>query len=196
MPFKVRCRVAAFLGKDAEKFPCGFKYKIGDEFIFDGEQFIGRVCPYFLKSALPVITAISIAGNKYCERHYLRYVFREPGVQDAEEAARVRAGLPPQTERGRGLGYACPDPRTIGYFAIEPVGLVESGITYQRQMSIVEKVNNEPGLTPEEILNRFSRQEREKAPLLHRTLVEIMMEELADANYIELKERRAYPKSS
>ena len=31
------------MGNEKE-YPCHFGYKIGDEFIYDGEQFIGRVC--------------------------------------------------------------------------------------------------------------------------------------------------------
>ncbi len=43
MPFKVRFRLTAFMGNEKE-YPCHFGYKIGDEFVYDGERFIGRVC--------------------------------------------------------------------------------------------------------------------------------------------------------
>ena len=43
MPFKVRFRLIAFMG-DEEKYPCCFGYKIGDEIIYDGEEFTGRIC--------------------------------------------------------------------------------------------------------------------------------------------------------
>lgn len=42
MAFVVRARLVAFMG-DEERFPCHFLYKIGDEFIYDGEEFHGRV---------------------------------------------------------------------------------------------------------------------------------------------------------
>ena len=42
--FKVRATVVDILG-DHEKFPCHFLHKIGDEAIFDGESWSGRLCP-------------------------------------------------------------------------------------------------------------------------------------------------------
>ena len=195
MPFKVRCRLAAFLG-DPEKFPCAFGYQIGDEFIWDGERVIGRVCPHFLSSAFPIITGVYITGNKYCERYFPRYAIRAPEGQDMENIARLKAGLAKQTERGRAWTASCPCPLTVGFFVIEPMGVIETGTNYQRQKRIVEKLKEEPGLTAEEILNKFfSKEERQALPLIHRTLVEIMMEELAEAGSIELREGKAYPKS-
>ena len=196
MPFKVRCRLAAFLG-DAEKFPCGFGYKIGDEFIYDGEKFIGRICPYVLRGIIPHITAMFIAGDKYSERMMFRYTDRkEP---DVEGAARVQAGLPPATERGRGWTFPCPDIKTLAYFIVEPIGLVEGTPLYKREMAMVEIIKAKPGLTAGEILNKLAEEEsRKTSPRLLPTAmgVEIMLEELADAHYIKLRDGKAYPKSS
>ena len=44
MPFKVRFRLIAFMG-DEEEYPCHFGYKIGDEFVYDGEQFTRKNLP-------------------------------------------------------------------------------------------------------------------------------------------------------
>ena len=42
MAYIVKCTVAKLVGDD-ERFPCRFGYKVGDYFIYGGEQFIGRV---------------------------------------------------------------------------------------------------------------------------------------------------------
>jgi len=42
MPFTGKCTVAELVGED-ERFHCRFGYKVGDYFIYDDDQFIGRV---------------------------------------------------------------------------------------------------------------------------------------------------------
>ncbi|OGN98292.1 MAG: hypothetical protein A2Y89_06045 [Chloroflexi bacterium RBG_13_51_18] len=42
--FKVKATVIGF-DKDEKKYPCHFRYKIGEEIIYDGETITGRVCP-------------------------------------------------------------------------------------------------------------------------------------------------------
>jgi uncharacterized repeat protein (TIGR04076 family) len=42
MAFQVKATVIGFAG-DEEKYPCHFQHKVGDEFIWDGERFIGRL---------------------------------------------------------------------------------------------------------------------------------------------------------
>jgi len=193
MAFKVRCRLIDFLG-DAKKFPCSFGHKIGDKFIYDGEKFIGRVCPYVLRGVFPHIMSMLVVGNKYCERLLWRYVDRG---DTPETALQKKGGLPSCTERGRGWYFACPDIKTQAFFIVEPFGLVEGSAFYKKEMSIVEKVKQKPGMTANQILKKFSKQERDETfPPLHPTLVEVMLEELADADYIELKGGRAYPKNS
>ncbi len=44
MAFKIKATLVEFMG-DEKSFPCHFCYKIGDSFIYDGEEFQGRVCP-------------------------------------------------------------------------------------------------------------------------------------------------------
>jgi uncharacterized repeat protein (TIGR04076 family) len=191
MAFKVRCRLTHFLG-DAEKFPCSFGHKIGDEFIYDGEKFTGRVCPYVLRGLFPHMMAMLTAGNKYCERLLWRYVDRG----DAPETGLMKAGgLPSCMERGRGWYFACPDIKTQAFFIVEPHGLVEGSAFYKKEMKIVEKVKKNPGMTVNQILKSFDKKEREVTfPPLHPTLVQVMLEELVDADYIELRSGKAYPK--
>lgn len=193
MPFKVRMRLVGF-GGDAEKFPCHFEYKIGDEFIYDGEKFMGRICPWILPHVFPYLHAIHIAGNKYAERITFRYY--RPKEDDPEFPLREKkGGLPPYTEKQRAWSYACPDMRTQAFFIIEPFGLVdvpgaEFAPQYNREMYILEKVKEEPGLTADQILTKFSEQER---GVLHPTFMQVMLDELVDTDYIEIRDGKVYP---
>ena len=66
MPFKVKGTVVGFLGNE-DKYPCHFKYKIGDEIIYDGEKYIGRLCAGFLPSINQKVLALRTAGPRYVE---------------------------------------------------------------------------------------------------------------------------------
>ena len=67
---------------------------------------------------------------------------------------------------------------------------------YNREMSILEKIKDRPGMTIEEILNRFTRFEREEIyPPIYPLNVSLMLGEMATVGYIELRDGRAYPKN-
>ena len=83
--FKVRCKFVSFLG-DAERFPCHFHYKTGDEFYYDGVHFTGRICPGLLASMMPVIWTTHLMGN----RCYENIMFRYRGLDALEELPRAR----------------------------------------------------------------------------------------------------------
>lgn len=62
-------------------------------------------------------------------------------------------------------------------------------------MIIFEKIKAEPGISPDEILNKFSKWEREEIyPPLTPIMLEMMLDELAEANYIDIRDDKAYPK--
>ena len=68
----------------------------------------------------------------------------------------------------------------------------ESEIESKREMSILEKIKNEPGLTADEILNKFSEWERNEIyPPLNPINVRLMLDELAEVDYIELRDEKA-----
>ncbi len=50
--FQVKATVIGFAG-DEEKYPCHFQHKVGDTFIYDGEKYIGRICPGFSAALVP-----------------------------------------------------------------------------------------------------------------------------------------------
>lgn len=215
MAYKVKCRLVAFLG-DIEHFPCHFGYEIGDEFIYDGEKFIGRICPaLFSSNMLAVIDTIRYNGNSAFKSYpwtYSGISKKDPSmkkydgvgwanVKEVPEGARkefVGMTLPIPTERRGSGGFLCGDPRTLAVFRAEPFGLSDKGFDlpfYQRQMSILKKIKAEPGLGVAEVLERFTPWEREDIyPRLGPANVEIMMEELEGAGYIELRDGKAFPR--
>jgi hypothetical protein len=93
---------------------------------------------------------------------------------------------------------SCEDVRTLATFLLEPIDLADGGFfiaQYKRQMSMLEKIKAEPGLTVDDILKRYNDFERNTVyPKLGHDLVRFMLDELATVGYIELREGRAYPK--
>ena len=109
--------------------------------------------------------------------------------------------MPPErpTSLEKGWGFACGDCRTSAFFVCEPIGLANGGDSlpyYNREMSILEKIKSESGMTADEILNKFSEWEREEIyPPLTPVNVQLMLDELAEVDYIELRDGKAYPKN-
>ncbi|MBN1320017.1 MAG: TIGR04076 family protein [Thermoleophilia bacterium] len=64
--FQVKATVVAFLGNE-ELYPCHFQHKIGDEVIFDGESYHGRLCPDVWSRIAPKVEALHQAGPRYVE---------------------------------------------------------------------------------------------------------------------------------
>jgi uncharacterized repeat protein (TIGR04076 family) len=152
--FKVRTRLVAFIG-DEEKYPCHMQHMVGDEIIFDGERYIGRLCPDVWPLLTPKVTALHQAGPRYIEPfYYYPFWYAPPSVKDAsrkkydglgfapvlkthKEAAYHMANLapprayewPPCHERivGKGVSVVCPDPRTAAVFALEAFDLSDKG---------------------------------------------------------------------
>lgn len=104
------------------------------------------------------------------------------------------------TEKQGGWFFACGDARTSALFQAEPDGLAELGWFtpyYMRQMNILEKIKAEPGISKEEIRNRFSEWEREEIyPPLTPLILEFLLDELVAVNYIEIRDGKVYPKGS
>ena len=103
----------------------------------------------------------------------------------------------PQGLRGGG-SFACADCRTSAYFSVEPIDLASGGYTlpyYKREMNIYEKVKSNPGITVDEILKKFTDFEKDDIyPPLYEVNVQLMLDELAEVNYIELRGGKAYPR--
>src|SRR5512143_380076 len=64
--FKVRARVVGFKGNE-KKHPCHFRYQIGDEVVYDGEKFVGRVCPSIMRPLTEKMSALYSSGGRHRE---------------------------------------------------------------------------------------------------------------------------------
>ena len=217
MPFKVRGKLIGF-ANDVERFPCHFDYKIGEEFTYDGEKIEGRICPGVLLTMVPTIWQTFFMGNGAYERIIFKYSglsAKDPSMKkydgigfrplkEVPEGSGTSSTIVVSPERPtslkKGHGFACADCRTSAYFAVETIDLASGGYTlpyYKREMDILEKIKAEPGLTVDDILGKYTKWEREEVyPPLGPVNVRLMLEELAEVNYIELRDGKAYPKST
>ncbi len=214
MAFVVRARLVAFMG-DEERFPCHFLYKIGDEFIYDGEEFHGRVCPGVLGPMTPVLVAMRAAGNKYSEGITFRYTglsakdesmkqydglgFRPLKELPVGAQPQHLIGLPPKPPEVRGTGwtFVCGDARTAAWFVVEPIDIAARGFDtpyYRRSMAMLGKIKAEPGITKDQILQKFSEWERNEIyPPLTPLVAECLLDEMAHVKYIEVRDGKYYP---
>ena len=211
--FKVRCKLVSFAGYE-ELFPCHFNYKIGEEFYYDGVHFTGRICPGLLASMMPVIHGVFLLGHKYSENVMFRYRGfdkRDPSMAKYDGVGFCPLEKPPEgipeklahinpyvskNERAKAGHFVCGDTRILADFACEAVDLSDSEYTqpfYRRAIAVLERIEAEPGIKIDEILDRFTDFEREKiSPPLTPVLLEVIMDALTDMNYVEIRDERAY----
>jgi uncharacterized repeat protein (TIGR04076 family) len=211
--FKVRCMLMLF-EKDEEKHPCHFNYKIGEEIFYDGVTFTGRICPGVIASMMPVVHGVFLLGNKYSENIMYRYRgadTRDPAMAEydgvgfrplkktGEDEVKKEQGPfwnDPTTGRSKGHHFLCADNRILAHFKVEPVDLSDSEYAqpfYRRCIAVLEKVEAEPGINVDEILETFSQFEREEiAPVLTAPFIDVILDALEDVNYIEVRAGKAY----
>jgi uncharacterized repeat protein (TIGR04076 family) len=152
--FKVKATVIDMLG-DIKKYPCHFGYRIGEEIIFTGAEFHGRICPGVLDILAPKVVALHAAGPRYAEpSYYFPFWYSPPSVRDPRmkkydgigfrnvlhTIADLDYGMsllmpedsgkwPPHPERtvGKGITAICGDTRTSVKFKLEAFDLAEDG---------------------------------------------------------------------
>ena len=212
--FKVKCKLVKFEG-DAETFPCHFRYNIGDEIYYDGMHFTGRVCAHIILSMMPVVYGVHLLGHKYSENVPFRYRgldIRDPSMAKYDgEGWRPRKTVPDslldkqtavfplqsRTEKAHGAHFLCADSRTLAHFTVEAVDLSDSQFCqpfYRRAISILEKIEAEPGIETNAIAGRFTEFQREDiSPPLTPVLLEVLVEALDDMGYITQSAGRAKP---
>ena len=87
-----------------------------------------------------------------------------------------------------GWPISCNDSRTSALFIAEPFDLASGGFDtpyYMREMNILEKIKNEPGIQTEVIIKRFTDWERDEIfPPLTPVVMDLMLDELAETCYI------------
>lgn len=152
--FQVRITVAGVLG-DADTYPCHFKHRVGDEVIFDGESYHGRLCPDVWPLVAPKVAALHQAGPRYVEWiSYYPFWYCPCSTADAEAEKYDGLGFRnvlhtivperydmaklspaggfawPPNEKGdvaRDPSVICPDARTSVVFRLEAFDLSEKG---------------------------------------------------------------------
>ena len=209
MAFKVRAKFLGFFA-DEEKYPCHFDYKIGEEIIYDGARFEGRLCPGLLNVLIPKVKIMADSGT----RHYQWTLFRKhggPSVRDPSMKDHDGIGFrmldkpPDEMEKQffvpveKGVVVCCEDVRTLAAFRVEPIDLADGGFylgDYKRQMEILQKIREKPGMTVDEILGQFGEEEKKLYIKLSPDFVNCALEEMARVNYIDLRNGRAYPVKS
>ncbi len=164
--FKVKATVVDFLG-NTEKYPCHHQYKLGDEFIFDGESFTGSICPSLAITVVPKMMEIHSAGPRYKDYvHYYPFMYAPVSMEDPESkiydglgfknvfktyteekynvANLVSSGAfkwPPPEKRitHRDIRLICPDYRTSVAVKIEAFDLSDKGrnIPYFRREMVI-----------------------------------------------------------
>jgi hypothetical protein len=72
--FQVRATAIGFAG-DEEKYPCHFQHKVGDTFVYDGEKYIGRICPGFSAALVPRMMEFFAAGPRLVPSPQYYYAF-------------------------------------------------------------------------------------------------------------------------
>jgi uncharacterized repeat protein (TIGR04076 family) len=214
MAFKIKATLVEFMG-DEKRFPCHFCYQIGDSFTYDGEEFHGRVCPGILGPMTPVLIGIRTAGNNFSQGIPFRY----SGLSARDESMKQYDGLgfrplkevpedarpqhvkglpatPPKAKQG-GWTFVCGDARTSAFFVVEPTDIASRGYDtpyYRRSVTLLEKIKAEPGLTRDGLIGKFTDFERDEIyPPLNPMLVECLLDEMAQVNYLEKRDGRYYP---
>lgn len=152
--FKVKATLTEFLG-DLDNYPCHFCHNVGDEVIFDGEKYIGRLCPDVWPILTPKVAALHCAGPRYVDPEYY-YPFWYCCVSKSDPSKKKYDGLgfrnvlktrevppyhmatlidpnafkwPPHPERSvaKDPMVKCPDLRTAAVFRLEAFDLSDKG---------------------------------------------------------------------
>lgn len=164
--FKVKATLIGFAG-DTEKFPCHFNYKVGDDIIFDGENFIGRICIQILPLLDKYVPPLFAAGPRYVNPNsYYPYFYSPLSTRDPSQKKydgvgnRIYKGKydlpkyhmgtfsapgaftwPPHDKRDLALDLVgrCDDLRTAATFKFEAFDLAERGdaVPYFRKEMLI-----------------------------------------------------------
>jgi uncharacterized repeat protein (TIGR04076 family) len=204
--FKVKATVVEFVG-DVEKYPCHHQYKIGDEFIFDGAEFQGSICPSLAITVVPRMMEVHSAGPRYKDYvHYYPFLYAPDSVDDPQSknldglgfknsftpitnppyhvanlTASSKFKWPPQSRiTSRDVKLICPDYRTSVVVKIEAFDLSDKGRNipfFRREMVLLDKTINHPGTSAEKLLKLFSQDQIEN---IYPALSQPMIESLLE----------------
>jgi hypothetical protein len=108
--FQVKATVIGFAG-DEEKYPCHFQHKVGDTFIYDGEKYIGRICPGLSAVVVPRMMDFFAAGPRPVPSPQDYYAFWYAPVSRRDE----------NNKKLDGIGF-----RNVLHTEVEPRGSIAS----------------------------------------------------------------------
>lgn len=154
--FKVKATLVEFLG-DPVKYPCHFQHEIGDEVVFDGEKYIGRLCSDLWPLLVPKVNALWEAGPRYVpSEYYLPFWYAPTSITDPSKKTADGLGFanvlktqrepkfhmanlkpphayewPPYPERTicRDITITCHDLRTAPVFSLQAFDLSDKGVS-------------------------------------------------------------------
>ena len=220
--FQVKATLVAFMG-NTENYPCHFHHNVGDEIVFDGESFKGRLCTEVWPVFTQKVVALHMAGPRYVEPSYYAPIWYAP-CSKTDPGERKKDGLgfrnvlktiepppydmatlfppnaakwPPHPEKNvaKDITVMCPDLRTAAVFSLEAFDLSEKGFDtpfFRRQMSILDKLLQQPGTEVERVIDLFTKQSQEDIyPALSPQIIDTFTEELALMDYLKIENGQA-----
>ncbi len=216
--FKVKAIVVDFLG-EKERYPCHHQYQLGDEFSFDGASFSGTICPSLALTVVPRMMEVHAAGPRFKDYiHYYPFLYAPDSIDDPESKKTDGLGYkniftssplpkyhvanlatssqykwPPEHRiTHRDIRLICPDYRTSVVVKIEAFDIADQGRNipfFRREMALLDKILQQPGIPADRLLERFSRQQIEDIyPALSQPMVDSLLEELELMGYLEIRE--------
>lgn len=124
--------------------------------------------------------------------------YKEPKYSVANLAGSGAFKWPPPDERpeSRPIRLICPDYRTSVAVKIEAYDLADTGRNipfYRREMSILDKVLQQPGIKATAILGEFTQKQIEGIyPALSQVMIESLLEEIELMGYVALRGGKVY----
>lgn len=92
--FRVKATVTGY-DKDEKKCPCHFRYKIGEEIIFDGETITGRICPSMAPHLGRIFNDLQASGGRHREGENPigYYPFWHAALSVADPSGKISDGI-------------------------------------------------------------------------------------------------------
>jgi uncharacterized repeat protein (TIGR04076 family) len=164
--FQVKATVIGFLG-DSDRYLCHFGHKVGDEVVWDGEKYNGRLCGSVWALLVPKVDALRVAGPRYVEPYYyFTHWYDTLGIRDPSRKIYDGVGYrnvletiveppyhmahltppnawkwPPHPKRtvAKDIMVTCPDTRTAMTMKLETFDLSEKGYdtTFFRRQMVI-----------------------------------------------------------
>ncbi len=216
--FQVKATVISFAG-DEKKYPCHFGYNIGDEILYDGEKFIGRICLQVIPLLNKYVMPLASAGPRYIDPiHYYPFWNAPSSARDLSSRKYDGVGMkivktksgggsarnpklfgwPPYDKRDMGLEITakCDDARTGVTFKFEASDLMDKGDAipyFRKQMVILDHITKNPGIKVSKILTSLPKLHVDIIyPGLYPALLDVLIEELEVIGFVEAQDKKAY----